>query len=72
MGWLLLNGKNLLSKADESYLLTVPKLCRTQPLNIARLDPNQDMGTVNRKLEAKSTGRFSLFWLPYLDLRLMP
>ena len=72
MGWFLLNGKNLLSKDDESYLLTIPKLCRNQPLNIARLDPIQVMGIVNRKLETKSTGRSSLFWLTYLDLRLMP
>ena len=43
VGWFLLNGKNLLSKDDESYLLTVPKLCQTQALDIARLDPNQDI-----------------------------
>ena len=43
LGWFLLNGKNLLSKDDESYLLTVPKLCQTQALGIARLDPNQDI-----------------------------
>ena len=43
LGWFLLNGKNLLSKDDESYLLTVPKLCRTQALDIAMLDPNQDI-----------------------------
>ena len=30
-------------KDDESYLLTVPKLCRTQALDIARLDPKQDI-----------------------------
>ena len=30
-------------KDDESYLLTVPKLCRTQTLDIARLDPKQDI-----------------------------
>ena len=35
-GWFLLNGKNLFSKDDESYLLTVRKLCHTQPLNISR------------------------------------
>ena len=32
-------------KDDESYLFvdTVPKLCCTQALDVARLDPNQDI-----------------------------
>ena len=28
------------------YLLAVPKLCRTQALDIARLDPNQDISKI--------------------------
>ena len=74
----VLNGQNLLScKRDKSYLSIVPyyaKSYRTPTLNIARLDPNQDTYIVNRKLETKSTGRFSLSWLSYLnpDLRLRP
>ena len=35
-GWFLLNGKNLFSKDEESYLLSVPKSCHTQPPNISR------------------------------------
>ena len=53
---------------------TVPKLHRTQALDIfiaidiARSQPGY---IVNRKLETKSTGRFSLFWPSYLDLHLI-
>ena len=50
LGWFLLNGKNLLSKDDESYLPNPgPRHCyaRSQPGYI-----------VNRKLETESTGSF--------------
>ena len=53
-----------------NYLLTVPKLCRTQALDIARLDPNQDIYIyiyiVNRKLETKSICRKILAFLVFI------
>ena len=55
-----------------NYLLTVPKLCRTQALDIARLDPNQDIYIyiyiyiVNRKLETKSIYRKILAFLVFI------
>ena len=66
MGWFLLNGTNPLRMTKVMYLLTVPKLCRTQALDIARLDPNQDIYIVNRKLEAKSIYRKVLAFLAFI------
>ena len=64
----MLNGKNPLRVMKVNYLLTVPKLCRTQALDIARLDLNQDIYIyiVNRKLETKSICRKILAFLVFI------